>query len=240
VWGEALFARPPATGAPGTIFVATSLVGDGLGGAREREHRSCVDGRATACHLHGKIESALRAVLGRDRRSHSRIGRRSLEIIVPPISRLTTGALCPTRTTMVLMLVNLQGAAAIFRVGRHHHRGPFCEGRSLTHALTDTPPTDAPHGRHATHRWVPSHSPTVSCAYRAAGCRQPLPTCSPSMPSSARATVPACRRAGPGALETCAIGLPWALVRKHTPGSGTATGAGGRNRGKCGDVGTRA
>ena len=132
-----------------TIFVATSLVGDGLGGAREREHRSCVDGRATACHLHGKIESALRAVLGRDRRSHSRIGRRSLEIIVPPISRLTTGALCPTRTTMLLMLVNLQGAAAIFRVGRHHHRGPFCEGRSLTHALTDTPPTDAPHGRHA-------------------------------------------------------------------------------------------
>ena len=43
---------------------------------------------------------------------------------------------------MMLMLVNLQGAAVIFRVGRHHHRGPFCEGRGLTHALTDTPPTD--------------------------------------------------------------------------------------------------
>ena len=54
----------------------------------------------------------------------------------------TTGALCPTRTTMVLMLVNLQGAAAIFRVGRHHNRGLFCEGRGLTHALTDTAPTD--------------------------------------------------------------------------------------------------
>jgi len=50
-----------------------------------------------------------------------------------------------------------------------------------------------------THRWVPSHSPTVSCAYRAAGWRQPLPTCSPSMPSSARAAAPACRRAA--ALE---------------------------------------
>ena len=43
---------------------------------------------------------------------------------------------------MVLMLVNLQGAAVIFRLGRHHHRGPFCEGRGLTHALTDTAPTD--------------------------------------------------------------------------------------------------
>ena len=55
----------------------------------------------------------------RYREGSSRIGRRSLEIIVP--STLTTGALCPTRTTMVLMLVNLQGAAVIFRVGRHHH-----------------------------------------------------------------------------------------------------------------------
>jgi hypothetical protein len=27
-------------------------------------------------------------------------------------------------------------------VGRHNHRGPFCEGRGLTHALTDTAPTD--------------------------------------------------------------------------------------------------
>jgi hypothetical protein len=82
--------------------------------------------------------SALRAVLPRE--GPSRIGRRSLEIIVP--STLTTGALCPTRTTMVLMLVHLQGAAVIFRVGRHHHRGPFCEGRGLTHALTDKPPTN--------------------------------------------------------------------------------------------------
>ena len=76
----------------------------------------------------------------RYREGFSRIGRRSREIIVPPT--LTTGALCPTRTTMVLMLVHLQGAAVIFRVGRHHHHGSFCEGQGLTHALTDTPPTD--------------------------------------------------------------------------------------------------
>ena len=43
---------------------------------------------------------------------------------------------------MVLMLVHLQGAAVIFRVDRHHHHGPFCEGQGLTNALTDTPPTD--------------------------------------------------------------------------------------------------
>ena len=46
-----------------------------------------------------------------------------------------------------------------------------------------------------THRWVHSHSPTVSCAYRAAGWCQPLPTRSSSIPSSARAAAPACRRA---------------------------------------------
>ena len=52
-----------------------------------------------------------------------------------------------------------------------------------------------------THRRVPSHSPTVSCAHPPCGrlAPEPLPTCSPSMPSSARAAAPACRRAG--ALE---------------------------------------
>ena len=29
-----------------------------------------------------------------------------------------------------------------FRVGRHHHRAPLHEGQGLTHALTDTAPTD--------------------------------------------------------------------------------------------------
>ena len=37
---------------------------------------------------------------------------------------------------------HLQGVAATFRVGRHHHRGPLHEGRGLTHALTDIAPTD--------------------------------------------------------------------------------------------------
>ena len=42
----------------------------------------------------------------------------------------------------MVVLAHLQGVAATFRVGRHHHRGPLCEGRGLTHALTDTAPTD--------------------------------------------------------------------------------------------------
>jgi len=131
-----------------------------------------VDGRATTRHLHGTTERAARC--GTVKVSAESFDAVSSEIIVP--STLTTGALCLTRTTMVLMLVNLQGAAVIFRVGRHHHRGQLCEGRGLTHALTDTPPTDYSRSPR-THRWVPSHGLTVSCAYRAAGWRQPLPTC---------------------------------------------------------------
>ena len=89
-----------------------------------------VDGRATARHLHGKIERAARCLTVKVQ-AESADAECSLEIIVP--STLTTRALCPTRTTvLVLMLINLQGAAVIFRVGRHHHRGPFCEGRGLT------------------------------------------------------------------------------------------------------------
>ena len=45
-------------------------------------------------------------------------------------------------SNLLVLLVYLQGAAVIFRLGQHHHRGPFCEGRGLTHALTDTAPTD--------------------------------------------------------------------------------------------------
>ena len=43
---------------------------------------------------------------------------------------------------LMVVLAHLQGVAATFRVGRHHHRGPLCEGRGLTHALTHTAPTD--------------------------------------------------------------------------------------------------
>ena len=42
----------------------------------------------------------------------------------------------------MVVLADLQGVAATFRVGLHHHRGPFYEGRGFTHALTPTAPTD--------------------------------------------------------------------------------------------------
>jgi hypothetical protein len=42
----------------------------------------------------------------------------------------------------MVVLAHLQGVAVTFRVGRHHHRGPLHEGQGLTHALTDTAPTD--------------------------------------------------------------------------------------------------
>ena len=41
---------------------------------------------------------------------------------------------------LVVVLAHLQGVAATFRVGRHHHHGPLHEGRGLTHALTHTAP----------------------------------------------------------------------------------------------------
>ena len=47
-----------------------------------------------------------------------------------------------------------------------------------------------------THRWVPSHSLTASCAFCAAGWCQALTACPSSMTSSALAADPACRRAG--------------------------------------------
>ena len=43
---------------------------------------------------------------------------------------------------LMVVLAHLQGVAATFRVGRHHHRGPLCEGRGLTHALTHIATTD--------------------------------------------------------------------------------------------------
>ena len=42
----------------------------------------------------------------------------------------------------MVVLAHLQGVAATFRVGRHHHREPLHEGRGLTHALTHTAPND--------------------------------------------------------------------------------------------------
>ena len=43
---------------------------------------------------------------------------------------------------LMVVLAHLQGVAATFRGGRHHHRGPLYEGRGLTQALTHTAPTD--------------------------------------------------------------------------------------------------
>ena len=43
---------------------------------------------------------------------------------------------------LMVVLAHLQGVAATFRVGRHHHPGPLHEGRGLTHALTHDAPTD--------------------------------------------------------------------------------------------------
>ena len=39
----------------------------------------------------------------------------------------------------MVVLAHLQGVAATFRVGRHHHRGPLHEGQGLTHTPSLTP-----------------------------------------------------------------------------------------------------
>jgi len=126
---------------------------------------------------------------------------------------------------MVLMLVNLQGAAVIFRVGRHHHRGPFCEGRGLTHALTDTAPTDLT---------VATHAPLGAQPQSDRILRLPCGRLAPAAPYMfALDTLKrACRSSSLQVLSRCEqkvalevrypayIRLPWVLVmRKHTPGS---------------------
>ena len=55
----------------------------------------------------------------------------------------------PDSHNLMVVLAHMQGVAATFRVGRHHHRGPLHEGQGLTHALTLTPlpltsPTPSP------------------------------------------------------------------------------------------------
>ena len=139
---------------------------------------------------------------------------------------------------MVLMLVHLQGAAVIFRVGRHHHHGSFCEGRGLTHALTDTAPTDLT---------VATHSPLGAQPQSDRFLRLPCGRLAPAAPYTfaldtlIQARVPQLQPAGEQKRSKCAIRLPWALVRKHTPGSGTGAHAVPMvETGECGDVGTRA
>jgi hypothetical protein len=87
------------------------------------------------------------------------------------------------------------------------------EGRGLTHALTDTPPTDLTVATHS-HRWVPSHGPTVSVAptVRQVGASRSLHV----RARCPQARVPQLQPVGKQERSKCAIGLPWALVRKHT------------------------
>eukprot|EP00964_Phaeocystis_antarctica_P070357 scaffold42825_cov42-Phaeocystis_antarctica.AAC.1 len=75
-------------------------------------------------------------------------------------------------------------------------------------------------------RWVPSHSPTVSCAYRAAGWRQLLPdtVALDALKHACRSSSLQASRSARSALSGCR--RRWA--RKHTPGS--RTGAHNRNR----------
>merc|ERR1712195_198966 len=54
-------------------------------------------------------------------RHASRIGRRSREIIVPPISKV--GTWWATRPTCWCSWYTLRARLLVFRVGRHHHRG---------------------------------------------------------------------------------------------------------------------
>jgi hypothetical protein len=80
-----------------------------------------------------------------------------------------------------------------------------------------------------THRWdgaQPQSDRCVSCAYRAAGWGQPLPVRSLHVrPRCPQARVPQLQPLDEQERSKCAIGLPWALVRKHTPGSGTGAHA---------------
>ena len=100
-----------------------------------------MDGRATTRHLHGKMERAVRCLTVKVSAESADAVSRDNCSLNSDDRRLVGRPAQPWRA-MVLMLVNLQGAAVIFRVGRHHHHGSFCEGQGLTHALTDTPPTD--------------------------------------------------------------------------------------------------
>ena len=101
-----------------------------------KEHRARVDGRATARHLHGTIERAVRGVTVKV--SAESAGAVASNVFLESLTTRQSGRLAH----LMVVLADLQGVAATFRVGLHHHRGPLCEGRGLTHALTHTAPTD--------------------------------------------------------------------------------------------------
>jgi hypothetical protein len=99
-----------------------------------KEHRARVDGRATARHLHGKIERAARCLTVKI--SVESAGAVASNVFFESLTTRQSGRLTADSHNLMVVLAHLQGVAATFRVGRHHHRGPLCEGRGLTHALT--------------------------------------------------------------------------------------------------------
>ena len=108
-----------------------------------KEHRAREDGRATARHLHGKIERAARCLTVKVS-AESAGAVASNVVFFESLATRQSGRLAQPDG---VVLAHLQGVAATFRVGRHHHRGPLHEGRGLTHALTHIAPTDlAPSG----------------------------------------------------------------------------------------------
>jgi hypothetical protein len=98
--------------------------------------RARVDGRATARHLHGIIERAVRC-------DTVKVSAESAGAVASNVflESLTPDKVADSHNLMVV-LAHLQGVLATFRVGRHHHCGPLHEGRGLTHALTEIAPTD--------------------------------------------------------------------------------------------------
>ena len=107
-----------------------------------------------------------------------------------------------------------------------HHHEPFCEGRGLTHALTDIAPTDLTVATHSPLGAQPQSDRILRLPCGRFVC-QPLPTHMFSLDALKRACRSSSLQASRSA-RSAAIGLPWALVRKDTPGS--RTGAHGRNR----------
>ena len=98
-----------------------------------------MDGRATARHLHGMIERAARCLTVKV--SAESAGAVASTMFFQSLTTRQSGRL-PDSHNLMVVLAHMQGVAATFRVGRHHHRGPLYEALGRTHALTDIAPTD--------------------------------------------------------------------------------------------------
>jgi hypothetical protein len=134
---------------------------------------------------------------------------------------------------------HLQGRSA---QSSYNHHGPLCEGRGLTHALTDTSPTDLT---------VATHSPLGAQPRSDRILRLPCGRLRPAAPymhmhialpttlhvhvraRCPQARVPQLQPVGKQERSKCAIGLQWALVRKAARVPVVETG-------ECRDVETRA